>query len=112
MADDFHGTLEWQVFEERIKRVFPDRPIVEIPNNDPIFHTMFDLDDRYRITGAEHLAVGYKPTEWTRTGEASTTTMAASWWRSPSIPISAIPGNGRTIRDIRKNFPTWESALA
>ncbi len=60
MADDFHGTTEWQVFEERIKKVFPDRPIVEIPNNDPIFHTMFDLDDRYRITGAEHLRVGYK----------------------------------------------------
>jgi hypothetical protein len=60
MADDFHGTLEWQVFQERIKKVFPDRPIVEIPNNDPIFHTMFDLDDRYRITGAEHLRVGYK----------------------------------------------------
>ncbi len=60
MADDFHGTVEWQVFEERIKKAFPDRPIVEIPNNDPIFHTMFDLDDRYRITGAEHLRVGYK----------------------------------------------------
>ena len=60
MADDFHGTLEWQVFEENIRKVFPDRPIVEIPSSDPIFHTMFDLDDRYRITGAEHLAVGYK----------------------------------------------------
>ena len=60
MADDFHGTVEWQVFEERIKKAFPDRPIVEIPDNDPIFHTMFDLDDRYRVTGAEHLAVGYK----------------------------------------------------
>jgi hypothetical protein len=60
MADDFHGTVEWQVFEERIKKAFPDRPIVEIPDNDPIFHTMFDLDDRYRITGAEHLRVGYK----------------------------------------------------
>lgn len=26
MADDFHGTLEWQVFEERIKKVFPIVP--------------------------------------------------------------------------------------
>jgi hypothetical protein len=60
MADDFHGTVEWQVFEERIRKAFPDRPIVEIPDNDPIFHTMFDLDDRYRVTGAEHLRVGYK----------------------------------------------------
>jgi hypothetical protein len=60
MADDFHGTLEWQVFENSMKLVFPDRPIVEIPDNDPIFHTVFDLTNRYRITGAEHLVVGYK----------------------------------------------------
>lgn len=54
MADDFHGTLEWQVFEQSMKLVFPDRPIVEIPSNDPIFHTVFDLDDRFQIPGAEH----------------------------------------------------------
>jgi len=60
MADDFHGTVEWQVFQNSMKLVFPDRPIVEIPDNDPIFHTVFDLNDRYRVTGAEHLAVGYK----------------------------------------------------
>jgi len=60
MADDFHGTVEWQVFVERMKVAFPDRPIVDIPNNDPIFHTMFDLDDRYQVPGAEHLRVGYK----------------------------------------------------
>jgi hypothetical protein len=60
MADDFHGTEEWEVFEKSMKLVFPDRPIVEIPDSDPIFHTVFDLSKRYRITGAEHLALGYK----------------------------------------------------
>lgn len=60
MADDFHGSEEFEVFVERMKYVFPDRPLVDIPGNDPIFHTVFDLNDRYRITGAEHLAVGYK----------------------------------------------------
>ncbi|MEO7143399.1 MAG: DUF4159 domain-containing protein [Bryobacteraceae bacterium] len=60
MADDFHGTLEWEVFEERMKRVFPDRAIVEIPSGDAIFHTVYDLDDRYQVPGAEHLRVGYK----------------------------------------------------
>src|SRR6267378_1046648 len=39
MADDFHGTEEWEVFQERMKHVFPDRPIVEIEDNDAIFHT-------------------------------------------------------------------------
>src|SRR5579875_3834996 len=60
MADDFHGTLEWQVFEQSMKRVFPDRPIVEIPDSDPIFHTVYDLDNRYQIVGHDHLAEGHK----------------------------------------------------
>ena len=40
--------------------VFPDRPIVEIPSDDPIFHTLYDLDDRFQIHGAAHLRLGYK----------------------------------------------------
>ncbi len=60
MADDFHGTNEWQVFQESMKRVFPDRPIVEIPDSDPIFHTVYDLDQRYQIVGREHLEEGHK----------------------------------------------------
>ena len=60
MADDFHGNYEWQMFEKRIRYVFPDRPIVDIPDDDPIFHTVFDLDDRFQIPGAEHLYQGCK----------------------------------------------------
>ncbi len=58
MADDFHGNYEWQMFEKRIRYVFPDRPIVDIPDNDAIFHTVFDLNDRFQIPGAEHLGAG------------------------------------------------------
>lgn len=60
MADDFHGTEEWAVFKKTMDKVFPDRPIVDIPDNDPIFHTVYDLTDRYQIPGAEHLATGHK----------------------------------------------------
>ena len=60
MADDFHGNYEWQMFEKRIRYVFPDRPIVEIDNNDPIFHTVFDLDDRFQVPGAAHVRAGCK----------------------------------------------------
>jgi hypothetical protein len=52
MCDDFHGTREWSIFIHSMGRVFPDRPIVEIDNKDPIFHTIFDLDDRYQVPGA------------------------------------------------------------
>jgi hypothetical protein len=60
MADDLHGTEEWEVFARSMARVFPDRPIVDIPDDDAIFHTVYDLDTRYQIPGSEHLDRGYK----------------------------------------------------
>ncbi len=60
MADDFHGTDEWYEFESRIKKVFPDRPIVEIPDDDAIFHIVYDLNQRYQLPGQAHLRPGYK----------------------------------------------------
>jgi hypothetical protein len=58
MCDDFHGTDEWAVFVASMSRVFPDRPIVEIDNADAIFHTVYDLDDRYQVPGAQFLYSG------------------------------------------------------
>jgi hypothetical protein len=60
MADDCHGSAEQAYFEQTMKIVFPDRELVDIPGNDPIFHTIFDLDDRIQVPGAEHLATGHK----------------------------------------------------
>ena len=55
MCDDFHGTREWRVFTASMRRVFPDRPIVEIENADAIFHTVFDLSERFQVPGAQFL---------------------------------------------------------
>ncbi len=52
MADDFWGSEEWAVFMESLRKVFPDRPVVDLPNSDPIFHSVYDLDDRYQVPGA------------------------------------------------------------
>ena len=60
MADDFHGNVEYEMFLKRIRFVFPDRPIVDIPEDDPIFHTVFDLTDKFQVPGAEHLYAGAK----------------------------------------------------
>jgi hypothetical protein len=49
--DDFWGPDEWARFEVSMKAVFPDREIVEIENSDAIFHTVYDLNDRYQILG-------------------------------------------------------------
>jgi Domain of unknown function (DUF4159) len=55
MVDDFHGSREWSVFVDSMQRVFPDRPIVDLPDDDPIFHTFWDLADRQQIPGAQFL---------------------------------------------------------
>ncbi len=60
VADDFHGAFEWEMFEQRIKKVFPDRAIVDIPDDDPIFHMVYDVNDRYQVPGAAHVRLGYK----------------------------------------------------
>jgi hypothetical protein len=58
MLDDFWGTEEWNRFMESMQRVFPDRPVVEIDNADPIFHIVYDLDDRYQVPGQWALVRG------------------------------------------------------
>jgi hypothetical protein len=58
MVDDFHGTAEWQVFQESMQRVFPDRPILDLQPDDPIFHVLWDIDDLSQIPGAQFLRSG------------------------------------------------------
>ncbi len=58
MCDDFHGTDEWTVFMHSLRKVFPDREVVDLPNDEAIFHTVFDLDDRYQVPGAQYLMTG------------------------------------------------------
>lgn len=63
MADDFHGRLEYAEFVKRIRYVFPERPIVEIPDDDPILHVVYDLTERVQIPGQAHLRTGCKNCE-------------------------------------------------
>ncbi len=49
MADDFWGADQWDSFMASMKRVFPERDVVELEDKDPIFHTVYDLDDRYQV---------------------------------------------------------------
>jgi Domain of unknown function (DUF4159) len=58
MVDDFHGTQEWEIFVRSMGKVFPDRSIVDLANNDPIFHTLYDLDERFQVPGAQYFKTG------------------------------------------------------
>ena len=42
-CDSFFGTSNWIGFEESLRRVFPDRPIIDLKDDHPIFHTVFEL---------------------------------------------------------------------
>jgi hypothetical protein len=70
MADDFWGESQWLVFLDSMQRVFPDRPIVDIPESDSILRTVYDLSNRYQVPGARYLQTGvtYKcdgcPARW------------------------------------------------
>ena len=58
MCDDFWGEDQWANFMDSMRRVFPDRPVVDIPNDDPIFHLVYDLSDRYQVPGARYVQTG------------------------------------------------------
>lgn len=65
VVDDFHGTEEWVTFRSSMTRVFPDRPIVDIPPGDEAFHVLYDLDQRIQIHSMQFLYTGQT---WERDG--------------------------------------------
>jgi hypothetical protein len=68
MVDDFHGSAEWEGFMASMRRVYPDRPVVELSTSDEVFHVVYDLIDRPQIpsiygamTGRTWERDGYTP---------------------------------------------------
>jgi len=51
MIDDHWGLNEQRNFREQIMRVFPERPLTELPLEHPIFHCVFDLKAKPQIPG-------------------------------------------------------------
>jgi hypothetical protein len=51
LLDDFWGTPEWARFMESMARVFPDRTIVEIPEDDPSLRVVFTIREKLLIPG-------------------------------------------------------------
>jgi hypothetical protein len=51
MVDDFHGSAQWEGFMSSMRRVFPDREVVEIPDDHEVFHVLYDLNQKVQIPG-------------------------------------------------------------
>ncbi len=64
MCDDFHGTepyhgvREWDTFTRSMSKVFPEREIEDLPDSDPIFHTIYDSQERFQVPGALYFETG------------------------------------------------------
>jgi len=56
--DDFHGPYEWENFAKEIKRVFPDREIVEVPKDHPVFSCFYKIDSYPQVAGLGSFLAG------------------------------------------------------
>lgn len=58
IVDDFHGPSEWAEFSASLRRVFGERPIVDLGTDEEVFHVLYDLDQRVQIPGRQAVARG------------------------------------------------------
>ena len=48
-CDSFFDTSNWIRFQESLNRVLPGRPIIDLTDDHPIFHTVFDLPQMTKV---------------------------------------------------------------
>jgi len=49
VIDDFWGSWEWAAFEQQIRKVFPEHPIVEVPLDHPVFNAVYRIDEVLQV---------------------------------------------------------------
>lgn len=49
VIDDFWGTWEWEHFEDQIRKVFPDRPIVELTPEHELFNAFYEINEIIQV---------------------------------------------------------------
>lgn len=65
VVDDFHGEIEWDRFMEGIDQILSNPVVEDLPNDNPIFHTVYNLDDRLQVPGYQIVTDGRM---WERNG--------------------------------------------
>jgi len=63
IVDDFWGSREWAQFEYNMRRVFPERPIIELGLDHPIFSAFYDIDQVMQVPNINNAAGGYQTHE-------------------------------------------------
>jgi hypothetical protein len=62
-VDDFWGDAEWQQFANVMRQVLPEREWRVLPNEHPIFHTVYDLDGLPQIPALPFASIGGETAE-------------------------------------------------
>jgi hypothetical protein len=63
MLDDFWGRAEWENCEDEIRKVFPDRPFVELSLDHPMYQCVFSIRDKAQVPAINYV---YSGVTWER----------------------------------------------
>jgi hypothetical protein len=58
LVDDFWGSQQWEFFYDSLRRVFPGRPVEDIPDEDPLMDIVYGVDKSIQIPGANTIRRG------------------------------------------------------
>src|ERR1039457_1308164 len=58
MCDDFWNVDEWATFMVSMRKALPEHDAVELDNQESIFHSVYDLDDRYQVASMGSVNAG------------------------------------------------------
>jgi Domain of unknown function (DUF4159) len=58
MVDHFHGEDDWQRFMAGMNQVLPDATVEDLPDNDPIYHVLYSIDEKFQIPGEVFVNTG------------------------------------------------------
>ena len=64
IVDDFWGQRQWNQFEYNIRRVYPDKAIVDITLDHPIYSAYYDIDEVKQVPAIGNTRRGYTSECW------------------------------------------------
>src|ERR1035441_9977332 len=58
MVDHFHGQDDWNRFMSGMSMVLPGAVVEDIPDDDAIFHDLYDIREKFQIPGEQYVSTG------------------------------------------------------
>jgi hypothetical protein len=58
MVDHFHGEDDWNRFMAGMNMVLPKATVEDLPDDDPIYHVLYTIDEKFQIPGEIYVNTG------------------------------------------------------